>query len=68
MSTASPNPVIERILDAADHLFYREGIQAVGVDALAAAASVSKCTLDKHFASKDALIVDGPITTSTSTT
>lgn len=57
MSTAPPNPVIERILDAADHLFYREGIQAVGVDALAAAASVSKRTLYKHFASKDALIV-----------
>jgi AcrR family transcriptional regulator len=57
MSAPTPNPVMERILNAADQLFYREGIQAVGVDALAAAANVSKRTLYKHFASKDALIV-----------
>lgn len=57
MNAAPPNPVVERILEAADRLFYREGIQAVGVDTLAAAANVSKRTLYKHFASKDALIV-----------
>jgi AcrR family transcriptional regulator len=57
MNAPPPNPVMERILNAADQLFYREGIQAVGVDALAAAANVSKRTLYKHFASKDALIV-----------
>jgi AcrR family transcriptional regulator len=57
MSAPTPDSVMERILNAADQLFYREGIQAVGVDALAAAANVSKRTLYKHFASKDALIV-----------
>jgi len=46
----------QRILDAADRLFYGEGIQAVGVDAVAAQAGVSKRTLYKHFASKDTLI------------
>lgn len=45
-----------RILDAADALFYGEGIHAVGVDAIAAHAGVSKRTLYKHYASKDALI------------
>lgn len=45
-----------RILDAADRLFYGVGIQAVGVDAIAAAAGVSKRTLYKHYGSKDALI------------
>jgi len=51
-----PDPV-ERILRAADRLFYAQGIQAVGVEALASEAGVSKRTLYKHFASKDALIV-----------
>ena len=46
----------QRILDAADRLFYGEGIQAVGVDAIAALAGVSKRTLYKHYASKDTLI------------
>ena len=45
-----------RILDAADRLFYADGIHAVGVDAIAARAGVSKRTLYKHYASKDALI------------
>jgi len=51
-----PDPT-ERILRAADRLFYVQGIQAVGVEALAAEAGVSKRTLYKHFASKEALIV-----------
>jgi AcrR family transcriptional regulator len=45
-----------RILDAADRLFYGQGIRAVGVDAVAAAAGISKRTLYNHFASKDALV------------
>jgi AcrR family transcriptional regulator len=45
-----------RILDAADRLFYGQGIQAVGVDALAAEAGISKRTLYNHYPSKDALI------------
>jgi AcrR family transcriptional regulator len=46
----------ERILAAADKLFYAQGIRAVGVDAVAAEAGVSKRTLYNHYPSKDALI------------
>ena len=46
----------ERILVAADQLFYGQGIRAVGVDAVAAEAGISKRTLYNHFPSKDELI------------
>jgi len=46
----------ERILAAADKLFYGQGIRAVGVDLVAGEAEVSKRTLYAHFASKDDLI------------
>jgi AcrR family transcriptional regulator len=46
----------QRILAAADKLFYTQGIRAVGVDAVAAEAGVSKRTLYNHYPSKDALI------------
>lgn len=46
----------ERILAAADKLFYTRGIRAVGVDAVAAEADVSKRTLYNHYASKNVLI------------
>src|SRR3954467_9699082 len=49
-------PPRERILAAAAELFYRLGIRAVGVDAIAAAAGTNKMTLYRHFASKDALV------------
>src|SRR5712691_6633633 len=52
---AAPAPA-ERILAAADKLFYTQGIRAVGVDAVAAEARVSKRTLYNHYPSKDALI------------
>ena len=45
-----------RILAAADKLFYAQGIRAVGVDAIALEAGVSKRTLYNHYPSKDALI------------
>src|SRR5258708_12655971 len=48
----------ERIVAAARELFYRHGIHAVGVDAIAAAADTNKMTLYRHFASKDALVVE----------
>ncbi len=47
----------ERILDAASVSFYREGIRAVGVDAVIADAGVAKATLYRHFPSKDALVL-----------
>lgn len=49
-------PPRERILQAARELFYRDGIRAVGVDAVAAAAGTNKMTLYRHFASKDELV------------
>ena len=45
-----------RLIAAADGLFYGQGIGAVGVDAIAEAAGVTKRTLYYHFASKDDLI------------
>src|SRR3954467_5385844 len=50
-----PSPA-QRILAAADKLFYTQGIRAVGVDAVAAEAGVSKRTLYNHYPSKDTLI------------
>ena len=46
----------DKILAAADRLFYQEGIRAVGVDTVAAEAGVSKRTLYNHYPSKDHLI------------
>jgi len=46
----------ERILKAATRLFYAQGIRAVGVDAVAAEAGVTKRTLYYHYPSKDALV------------
>src|ERR1700731_4061348 len=52
----SSPPPRERILAAARELFYRRGIHAVGVDAIAEAAGTNKMTLYRHFASKDVLV------------
>ena len=49
-------PPRERILQTARELFYREGIRAVSVEAVAAAAGTNKMTLYRHFASKDELV------------
>ena len=46
----------ERIMEAADRLFYRKGIRAVGVDTIAAEAGISKRSLYDTFPSKDALV------------
>jgi AcrR family transcriptional regulator len=48
----------EKIIDAANRLFYREGIRAVSVDAVAEAAGLTKRSLYYHFKSKDELIAD----------
>jgi AcrR family transcriptional regulator len=47
----------DRILEAVDRLFYRQGIRAVGVDAIAADLGISKKTLYRLFPSKDDLIL-----------
>ncbi|SDS22609.1 TetR/AcrR family transcriptional regulator [Actinopolymorpha singaporensis] len=49
-------PAGRRILDAASALFYDQGIHAVGVDAVARAAGVTKKTLYDCFGSKDVLV------------
>jgi AcrR family transcriptional regulator len=51
-------PPRARILAAAGELFYRHGIRAVGVEAIAEAAGTNKMTLYRHFASKDDLVAE----------
>jgi AcrR family transcriptional regulator len=48
----------ERILQAACELFYRHGIHAASVDAIAELAATNKMTLYRHFKSKDDLIAE----------
>src|SRR5688500_20041901 len=47
----------ERILRAADELFYAKGIRNVGIDEIIAHAGVAKASLYKHFESKDLLVL-----------
>lgn len=56
MSANPGKPTRDRILDAANKLFYKEGIRAVSVDAVAEQAGITKKTLYYHFKSKDDLI------------
>src|ERR1700733_2654546 len=51
-------PPRARILAAAGELFYRHGIRAVGVEAIAEAAGTNKMTLYRHFTSKDELVAE----------
>ena len=51
-------PPRDRILAAAGDLFYRHGIRAVGVEAIAEAAGTNKMTLYRHFLSKDELVAE----------
>lgn len=55
-SVTARKPMRDRILEAADRLFYDSGIRATGVDTVAAAAGISKRTLYNHFPSKEALV------------
>jgi AcrR family transcriptional regulator len=58
MSESAPAPATrDRILEAVDRLFYRQGIRAVGVDAIAADLGISKKTLYRLFPSKDDLVL-----------
>lgn len=52
-----PEETKKCILNAATKLFYANGVRAIGVNAIAEQAGVTKRTLYKHFESKDALIV-----------
>jgi len=57
MSAAEPRPRA-RILATARDLFYRDGIRAVGVEAIAAEAGTNKMTLYRNFGSKEELIAE----------
>src|SRR2546430_12748426 len=46
----------ERLLAAADELFYAEGVHVVGVDRIAEGAGVTKATLYNTFGSKEELV------------
>lgn len=52
-----PSAARERLLGAATDLFYREGIHSVGVDRIIDEAGVTRATLYKHFAGKEALVL-----------
>ena len=51
--TLDPRRTRRRILDAAAELFYARGVNAVGVNEIAAAAGASKVSLYRNFESKD---------------
>lgn len=54
---AKPSAARERLLRIASGLFYREGIHTVGLDRVLAEAAVTRATLYRHFAGKEALVV-----------
>ncbi len=49
-------PARQRILDTASEMFYRDGVRAVGIDAIIARSGVAKMSLYRNFPSKDALV------------
>jgi AcrR family transcriptional regulator len=49
-------PVRQRILDVASEMFYRDGVRAVGIDAIIARSGVAKMSLYRNFPSKGALV------------
>jgi AcrR family transcriptional regulator len=54
--TADRASARERLLAAADELFYKEGVHTVGIDRVIEHAGVAKATLYSVFGSKDELI------------
>lgn len=62
MTTPKRNPARHsarrRIFETAAEMFYRKGIRAVGVDAIAAGAATTKMSLYRCFPSKDELVAE----------
>ncbi len=56
-ATPTTSAARERLLDAAQRVFYREGIHAVGVDRVIDEAQVTRATFYRHFPSKQDLVV-----------
>src|SRR3569833_2360310 len=56
-STAARKPTArDRLLAAADELFYAEGVHTVGIDRIIERAGVAKASLYSSFGSKDELV------------
>jgi AcrR family transcriptional regulator len=49
-------PARERLLAAADELFYQQGVQTVGIDRIISRAGVAKASLYSNFGSKEELV------------
>lgn len=56
MVSESPKAPRERLLNAANKLFYEEGIHTVGIDRVIESAGVAKASLYSTFGSKDELV------------
>jgi AcrR family transcriptional regulator len=54
--SAGRQPARERLLAAAEELFYREGVQSVGIDRVVERAGVAKASLYSNFKGKDDLV------------
>ena len=57
ISATATTPARERLLAAADRLFYEEGVNTVGIDRVIEEAGVAKATLYSTFGSKEGLVV-----------
>jgi AcrR family transcriptional regulator len=55
-SAVDQRPARERLLEAADELFYAEGVHVVGIDRVIARAGVAKASLYNSFGSKEELV------------
>ena len=55
-SSSTRQPARERLLAAADELFYLEGVQSVGIDKVIERAGVAKASLYGNFSGKDDLV------------
>src|ERR1700722_11162418 len=58
ISSAPKSRVRDRIMKTASDLFYRYGIHAVGVDAIASEAGTNTMSFYRNFASKDELVAE----------
>ena len=56
VTTAAKPSARERLLAAADDLFYREGVRSVGIDRIVRQAGVAKASLHNLFGSKEELV------------
>ncbi|MFF9199820.1 TetR/AcrR family transcriptional regulator [Streptomyces sp. NPDC014779] len=48
----------ERLLSAAERLFYEEGIRAVGIERILSESGVGRASFYRHFPSKDDVVVE----------